>query len=431
MIIKDIKILLSDRKAIFIFILMPIVLTTILSFALKGSFSSESMTSAIPIAVVKEYELNADVNDFQTLTNQWSTEPVDPENLFNPESTFFEDFLGNSQLKSVITYKVMSMEEANQALKDKSIYAVVILPKHFVYDQYVNLMMPNRNKIQVKVLTHPDYNYSGKVVRQIMTSYFDKLNERIVAKNTYLTYAIDHMSVGQVIESISPIINEEIINQPVEKIGVTGTKVIDSFTYYSIAMMAMFVLYSAGNAGKEMLREKRKITLDRNRSIGVSMTHMMLSKSLMTFLLTGFQMTVLLIFARFVLKVDWQFSLQLLVGIFFSAFAISGIGSFLGALTLATDNFRVANIFQNLLIHVFALIGGSYLPMNVLPDAVNKVSFLAVNRSILDLFLATYQARPITSSLLALGIIGMIFILAGWVIIKRQEGQLYVDTYKA
>lgn len=33
---KDLKVILSDKKAIALMILMPLVLTTILSFALKG-----------------------------------------------------------------------------------------------------------------------------------------------------------------------------------------------------------------------------------------------------------------------------------------------------------------------------------------------------------------------------------------------------------
>jgi len=43
-IVKDLKIVLSDRQALIITLLMPLVLMTILSMALKGSFMSSDDT---------------------------------------------------------------------------------------------------------------------------------------------------------------------------------------------------------------------------------------------------------------------------------------------------------------------------------------------------------------------------------------------------
>ena len=55
-IVKDLKIVLSDRQALIITLLMPLVLMTILSMALKGSFMSSDDTGMekIPVALVKQ-----------------------------------------------------------------------------------------------------------------------------------------------------------------------------------------------------------------------------------------------------------------------------------------------------------------------------------------------------------------------------------------
>ncbi|HCS11992.1 MAG TPA: hypothetical protein DIV40_11110, partial [Clostridiales bacterium] len=54
-IIKDLKTVLSDKQAIIVTMLMPVILMTILSMALKGSFisSDDVVIEEIKIAVVK------------------------------------------------------------------------------------------------------------------------------------------------------------------------------------------------------------------------------------------------------------------------------------------------------------------------------------------------------------------------------------------
>jgi len=70
-IIKDLKILLSDKKALAIMILMPIILTTILSMALKGSFATGDYVELkqINIAVVKKYDIEKDAAMFEANLN--------------------------------------------------------------------------------------------------------------------------------------------------------------------------------------------------------------------------------------------------------------------------------------------------------------------------------------------------------------------------
>jgi ABC-2 type transport system permease protein len=67
-IIKDLKVMFSDKKALAIMILMPMILTTILSFALKGSFSSGSDSDFEPvnIAVVRLYNSGGDSEMFES-----------------------------------------------------------------------------------------------------------------------------------------------------------------------------------------------------------------------------------------------------------------------------------------------------------------------------------------------------------------------------
>ena len=64
---KDIKTLLTDKKALAIIMLMPIVLTSILSLALQGMFEGEiGSVGPINVAIVKEYNIENDMQAFST-----------------------------------------------------------------------------------------------------------------------------------------------------------------------------------------------------------------------------------------------------------------------------------------------------------------------------------------------------------------------------
>jgi hypothetical protein len=274
---KDMAVLLSDKKGLFIFILMPIVLTTILSFALSGNFGEPGVMSPIEVAIVKSYDKEAESNAYLDMVSPYMGEGLaglkaSLNTDLNFESLFFDTFLGNNEVKAMLSTKVMSEEEARKALEEKSVKAIVILPKGFIIDQLINYTMPNRNEMKISIIRHPDYSYSGDIVESIVTSYFETLNKQIVNKNTYLSVGSAYLDQATLMAKMSEIMSGDAVSnsEKVKRSIVPGKRLIDSPTYYSIAMMGMFILYSAGYMGRELLREKRLLTLDRASVAGVS-----------------------------------------------------------------------------------------------------------------------------------------------------------------
>ena len=110
-IIKDLKVLLSDKKAMAVMLLMPLVLMTILSLALKGSFSSgdEIAWKSVNIAVVKKYDRTTDIKMFKDLlSSDFLKKGIGEDTIqdlltsideVDPEKIFFKNFLDR---KSVV-----------------------------------------------------------------------------------------------------------------------------------------------------------------------------------------------------------------------------------------------------------------------------------------------------------------------------------------
>lgn len=437
--LKDIKVLLSDKKGLLIFILMPIVLTTILSFALSGSFGDPGRMNAIPVAVVSQYEINKEINDFKAAAVGMVSE-AEIESMLESidfEAMFFKTFLGDAQLKEIIEPKMMTLEAANQALDKEDVVAILVLPEGFIFNQYVNFMLPSRNPMTIDLIQHPDYNYSGQIVQSIFESYFDTLNKQVVNKNVYLTVGSTLFEPQLLFETMAFVaFDEEMTSRStfVTMETVPGKKLVNSFTYYAIAMMGMFILYASGYMGRELLNEKKMLTLDRGVVSGILYGKVLAAKFMMTVTLCFVQMNALMLFSALVLKVDWNNPLKILVGIFFSSLAVSGIGVLIGAITLSANNYKVANIFENLLIHVFAFIGGSYIPVEGLPQIVLQLKYFAVNGIVIDLFIAIYQNAPWSALgfyFILLTGIAVVFTAIAAFIIKRKEVTSYVGIIKA
>lgn len=431
---KDIAVLMSDRKSLIVFILMPIILTTILSFSLKGSFQESGKFEPVKVGLVIQYDTEKETAQFLDKVSQYFNPEVFIEEM-DFETLFFNDFLNHQAVKAIMKSEIMTEEEAERAMLSDEIVAVFYLPKGFIYNQLINFSMPYRNEIEIKMLSNPDYGYSAQIAESVMKGYFETLSSKVIQKNAFIEIATPYLDQKEIYARLQDIMavedqngeSSQVETMPkIELESINGEKPIDSFTYYSIAMMSMFILYASGYVGRELLREKKMLTLNRSAVAGITRLKVLMSKYLMTLILCAIQMSFLLIFAKLVLRVQWDRPLVMMLGIFFSAIAVSGVGIFVSAITLTQDSFKVANIFENVLIHIFALLGGSYIPLEVLPKAVGRLKIFAPNGVVLDLFLGIFKGvalKALVPQFLMLTIISILFsTISIWIVKKKEAG---------
>lgn len=430
---KDIKMIFSDKKALFGFIAMPMILTTILSVALASSFGEPGRQQALPIAIVSAYDAEAEKQELLEKM-PYLKEGIDALDL---ETIFFETFLENETLKAVLDVSMMTLSEAETAMNQSEVIAYMVLDEGFLYKQYVNLLTADREELVLKVIRHPDYNYSGQIITSIFQGYFDRLNSKAIEKNTYFEVAALYLDTDRLYENLSLVMADSETIEASTTITiqeVTGRRHISSFTYYTIAMTAMFILYTSSFLGRELLIEKRMRTLDRSTVSGHGYMTVIVAKALMAIMLCAVQMLVLIAYSKVFLSVQWDSPLKLIVSILFSAFAVSGLGVFISAITLTSDNFRVANIFENVVIHIFALFGGSYIPIDNLPGVFALIKNFTLNGIVIDLFIGIYRGlawSEMSIYLIRLTIVGLVFGIVGMIMIKRKEVMAYVGSLKA
>lgn len=438
--LKDIKVIFSDKKALLIFVLMPMILTTILSFALRGAFSQETTSDLVKIAVVKGYDKEAELQKLKSKFEALGLGNAADSMLMglDIEKMFFEEFLGNEGIERIFDLSFMSESEADKALSSKKVGVVVTLPNDFLYHQYLNFLFAENHKIQVDLKQHPEFNFSGGIAKSIFESYFNRLNTLWINKSVYAEMAEGVLSPEDLqmrLSEIYAMTDKELqeVTQ-VQPVKIETRRFISSSSYYAVAMMAMFILYASSNVGREMLSEKHMRTLDRTYVAGVGYGKMLLSKGAMTVTLSGFQMAVLMLYSKFALGVQWERFDQILVAILASAIAVAGLGIFLSTITLVNEDYKVANVFENVIIHLMALVGGSYIPIETMPEFMTHLKAFALNGIVLDMFLDIYQGTSWETLMLPfikLLCIGLVFTLLAWILVLRKEKSDYVGDAEA
>lgn len=443
--IKDLKIIISDKKALATMIFMPIILSTILSFALSGSFmdmGDENITK-FHIAIVKKYDINEDlykVNNSltkgmigQNLNNKEKDDLIDATQELNIEEIFFEKFLGNDELKKIIEYRVEDEETGISLLKNKKVAAVIILPENFLYDMTINFATPFRNKVGIKVIGNPEYTIGSQVVEGVMTGFVDMISSMIIGKNVFIEAAFEEGIGETAFKDMETIINETAKN--IENTGVNidylkldGRIPISSFQYYAAAMGTMFMLFAASYGSRTLLEEKDNITYQRMIIAGTSKWKIAAGKFFMVFIFALLQMTIMILYSSLIFKVSWGNIGMVAIINLCTMFSVAGLGTMIAAATFKAGNYKMATVFDSVIIQVMALIGGSFVPFEMLPKFMQKLSILSINGIALKSYLKSmmgYSIGEIKIYLLVLLGLGIVFNFVAVFILKWQGGKAH------
>lgn len=431
LIIKDIKNILYDKKTLALILLMPIVLMSILGSALKGVFSEENNNSGIQsfdVTIVKEYNYDFEIEKFKGILESDLfgdfVGDIDYEEA-DPEKIFFDEFLGSKDVKEMINYTIVDRATGEQLLKDDKTSALIILPKNFVYNSLISLVAPGRNKVTIEIIKNSEKQLSADMSEMLVNSFLDEMNGSVAKKTVLINTVIGNKLMQEEINKFSEIIYDqttETVKVAVKE--VTGEDALTSFQYYAVAIMTMFLLYAASIGGKALIEEKNDYTLQRLEVSGKTVAKIAMSNFFRIIAIAIIQSLIMIIFSRVVISVAWGDAKTIIVGMLCSSFAIGGLGVLVSVLTLVTDRYYIANIFEFCIVNLMALVGGSFIPVEILPKALQKINFLAINGSAINIYLNGMKFRPMQENLqyiLLLVGMGIVFIVGAVIVLKVSK----------
>lgn len=365
--IKEIKQNLRDKRNMALMTLFPIILMLIL-----GTAFSKVMGEAIDLG---------EIHVLYTIKGQG--------NISKGFETLKED------LKKYNVSFTLSEDEnkALEGIRDSN------------YSCYIEF---DENNKQIKLYKNDRYNFNASLVESILNTFVQRYN---------------------VISEIAMVSPQTLGELPKDNIKHVSIEALDSkkqpraIDYYGVTMTTLIIMYASMTAGFGMNSERTRNTLNRIFVSPIKRREIFTGKVIGFLAITMIQITIVLIFSKYILKVNWGSNLGIVIAVLASEIILAvSIG--IGVSFFAKSEGAMSGIL-NMLVSIMIFFGGGYVPLEQLKskaiDAIAKFSPIKwVNDSMFNLIYREDFSKVIPAIIINLTL-GIILIAISSLAFRREE----------
>ncbi|MFJ7849289.1 ABC transporter permease [Peribacillus sp. NPDC097224] len=380
---KDFKIRAMDRRGFMTMLIMPLILTLILGMALKDIFGGDE--------------------GFQETSVGLYVDKKDPM-----ADALKQDVLEKTEFLTLKT--VDSEEKLKEMVKKEEVEVGILIPAEW-----------GANLDEAVLYSNQDTQLKATVVESIISSFTERVQtisktSEAVMKNATQTQAVatGEGAGKETAERVSMELTEsgkvdmEVGNQSV------GETSISSMQYYAAAMLVMFLLFNVTLGAKSMIQERHTDTLARLNSAPMNQYSILIGKFLGTLYFAFIQLLLFYVATSLFFNVNWGESQGQVVAFgFMYSVAVAGLSMLLAAFIRKE---KTADLISGIGIQLFAIVGGSMLPIYAFPERLKTIAALTPNNWALTGFLDIMSGVGWSGLLLpfsVLGLIGLVSMLIG------------------
>lgn len=305
-VVKEVKQNLRNFKGMTMMVLFPIVLILVLGTALTGMFDSSSEFKEIEVIY----------------SNQGN----------GAFSQAFNSFVQKGEDMGIKFIAAQSVEQGMESVKD---------------GKYACFIKADAGGIE---LTKKDrYGLRADLVESILSTFLQRYN----AISAIALH--DPAAVGR-------LARENVSQDNVRLLSLGARKQPGAMDYYAITMLTLIIMYAALTGTYAIRDEKTSKTMNRLLASPARKYEILTGKILGTFLITLLQVSVVILFSKYLFKTYWGSHLGVVLGLVVTEvlMAVSlGIG-----ITFILKNEMAVNSVLNLGIPVLVFLGGGYIPLN-------------------------------------------------------------------
>lgn len=410
--IKDIMLLLRDRSELMVLLVMPFLLIAILGFSLRGIFSGDLEALEMDIALVAEEDEAQAVAAVQSeidemgLPQEASQALKQAAESASPQ-TMLLSMLEDENLGEVITVNQMGQAQARESLEEGSIDAVITLPEGFTEDSLRNMLFGTSGGGELELLVADLSSIRADVLQSLLAEFVRTVNFEA---------------------SISRLAGEE---ATVEVSGgietITARQPISSFQYYTVGMAVMFVLFVGSTIAGQANLEQKQMVFDRIRLSNRPPLFYLSSKALAAAAIVFVQLTLLfglsaLLFQTFQAD-SWAFWSGIALISVVLALAVGSLAALMVAITLRLESDAVPAIFSGGVISLMAFVGGSFMPLDGMPEALRAIGNWTPNGAALSAYfswLLEPDMNQLVGPLARIAAVAVAFLLMALVLFPRK-----------
>jgi ABC-2 type transport system permease protein len=423
---NDIRLYFTDRRAVVIGVLLPILIAAFFGYIFGGTGQSEDQ-GKIPIAVVDEDQSSVS----RAITADLAADPL-------------------------LQVSPLERAAAREQVKSGKQNAAAVFPRGFG-EQTTKSLFSGTNKPQVELLVDPSQNTGARVIEGLLAQYSMQEISKEAFTGTYGRKAIDsYLEQLNQLEQ-TPLradlrtllraarkLNDQIDSGTASDsttgsgtssseqrtfglsipytVASTPVTARDNTPYNSYAhsfagMAVQFILFAGIDAGVLLLLTRQRGIWQRLRSAPLSRSEFMLARALATTLISLFQITLIYLAALLVFKVRIEGSWLgfIAVGISFCLLNAT-FGLMLATLGRSASTTRGLAMMATLLL---VMIGGAWVPAFVFPRWLQSASrYLPTRWAVDGLDGATWRGLPfdaaVMPTLLLIGSAAVCLAVAIW-----------------
>ncbi len=354
MIRKDVLLLLRSPTELALLLLMPLILTAILGFAL-GSVMQGGGGPPISVRalLVVEDDEAAGMQAFAAAVATRDLPPAQQEGLLaaaqalSPQG-LLRAMLASDGLSDMLSVEELPLAEAQAALDQGNAQALIRVPDGFTQDLLGSMLLDEGPGSELQVAMAENAPLGGSIVRDLAHEFARELNFRT---------ALGQLGHGSV--SAPPASGSVRLVESAQSISMLA--------YYTFAMAVMFVLYTAGAMSSRAVTELSSQSFDRILLSDAGTSRYLGSKFIATTLLGFLQLMFLLGVSNLLLRSLAGRPLEFWLGTagitLALALCIGGLAALLTSINLRLGNRAIGDLFYSIVPMAFALVGGSLFPV--------------------------------------------------------------------
>ncbi|WP_117149398.1 ABC transporter permease [Paraliobacillus zengyii] len=370
---KDLLVLVRNRTELILLLLMPFILICILGFALRGLMEGNTDTLNMQVALVEQDEAAEGIEQFKNELSQLAmpSEAIAQIDLAATNmlpSDLLVDVLENDSIKNMIDVIEMDIIEAEKALEDEEVEAILTLPENFTYLTLQKMFLDKGKGSKLEILLQEEGRLQASIFETIIESFTRSVN---------FESAIAQVTEGKMITTASSV-------EDLGKVETISTRdPITAFQYYTIAMSVMFALYVASTISSRGYLEKRQHVFNRIILSGKSPVAYLTGKFVSTTAVVCIQLFILFLLSTLIFQ-SFQgetvtFWLGMLAISFVLAVCVGALAMLLTSITVRYNDDNINTIFSGGIVSLMAFAGGSFVPTSQLPNFIDIIGGLTPN----------------------------------------------------
>jgi ABC-2 type transport system permease protein len=385
---KDLLTFWRDRKELITVLVLPILLVVVLNFAFSGLLGKDEDAIDLRLAIVNqddETEASAQLKEKllhdASFSEQEAQDLVQRTNEVRPVQILV-DYFESDELKEWVTVYEIEESEAVKKVGEGEIDGFLLIPDGFTADSLYAAV-------------------TGESPTTKLTFKRDKETGDTSALYNIIHGFMDHLNYHFALETLSGATEVEV---KLPEGGFEQEEAAENFSltqYFTITMAILFALFTAMTVATKTGHEMRQQVFNRILIAHQNRLLFLVGKTVSTFCLAWLQIMLVFTLAHFILGVfperTANFWLGLLGIVTSVSFAIAGLAAIFTTILLRMKKVEAANGLFMLVIILFGVVGGNFVPIYILPDWLQQIGEWTPNGLALVMFTEWIRFEQVTS----------------------------------